>query len=91
MWLLELFKAKDSAIIGEDGMFSTDGCDLSPYIDTDNYTPELNLCNSWDNNAKKILILKKKPEQITLGQLQNERFIEYGCTITSNSTSAYSY
>ncbi len=67
MWLVTLFKARDNAEIGEDGVLSINSCELDDYIDTGNYEHELNLCNSWDDDAKKgMLIIMKKTEQIAL-------------------------
>ncbi len=89
MWLVELFKAKDGAPIGENGVYSTNSCELNDYIDTNNYTHELNLCNSWHDNTG-ILILKKSPEQIIIESLQNERFMGYHYSIWYNSLYAVS-
>lgn len=90
MWLVTLFKARDNAEIGEDGVLSINSCELDDYIDTGNYEHELNLCNYWDDDAKKgMLIIKKKLEQIALHPLQNERFMIYNCTIGYGSIYAY--
>jgi hypothetical protein len=83
MWLVELFKAKEDAEI-ESEVFSTRDCNFDvSYIAHDDYTiHKLNLCNYWSSiDNKKILIIKKIPEQITLTPLRNERFMSYGCSV----------
>jgi len=79
MWLVQLYKANDDAPI--EGVYSTNSCEtehIRNYIDPQEYESELRLCNNWEyENKKKILIFNKQPDEIILSRLQNERFMNY--------------
>ena len=78
MWLVQLYKARDNTT---QGVYSTDNCQIERirnYIDPQEYESELRLCNNWEyENKKKILIFNKQQNEIILSSLQNERFMYY--------------
>jgi len=78
MWLVQLYKARNNTT---QGVYSTDNCQIEHirnYIDPQEYESELRLCNNWEyENKKKILIFNKQPDEIILSRLQNERFMNY--------------
>ena len=82
MWLVQLYRANGNNIPGD--VFILDSCErdyIANYIDPDDYVHELFLCNNWDyNNKKKILILKKG-QGLNLSTLINERMIVYSSNI----------
>jgi len=67
MWLVQLHKAKEDASIG--AVYVAESCErdyMANYIDPDEHTYELSLCNDWHyNNKKKLLILKKNTRYCT--------------------------
>jgi len=90
MWLVQLYKANNNP---PQSVYSTSSCnadDLENYIDIHNYRYELSLCNDWDYPTKRgILILNKRPEEITFELLQNERFMGYKSYIYGNFSNTY--
>jgi len=78
MWLVQLYKARDNTT---QGVYSTDNCQIEHirnYIDPQEYESELRLCNNWEyENKKKILIFNKQQNEIILSRFQNERFMIY--------------
>jgi hypothetical protein len=78
MWLVQLYKGNDSVPTGS--VFHTADCNIE-YIDPPASIYEeaqQNLCESWDEPTKRrMLIIKKSPEEITISPLRNERFMGY--------------
>jgi hypothetical protein len=87
---VQLHKAKEDAPIG--WVYSTNDWN-DDYIYPDPYVPyALNLYNDWQHDyatKKRILILKKKPDETTLIPLQNERFMSYILHVFYNSLHSY--
>jgi len=85
MWLVQLYKARNNTT---QGVYSTDNCQIEHirnYIDPQEYESELTLCNNWEyENKKKILIFNKQPDEIILSRLQNERFMNYRYAVFYN-------
>jgi hypothetical protein len=90
MWLVQLHKAKQDAPI--ESVHSTTNWN-DAYIYPDPYVPyALNLYNNWNYDyatKKRILIIKKKPEEITIAPLQNERFMFYRYMAKYNSSDIF--
>jgi len=93
MWLVQLYKANDATTI--EGVYSTNSCEtehIRNYIDPQEYESELRLCNNWEyENKKKILIFNKQQNEIILSSLQNERFMSYDYAAFYNFISIKSY
>ena len=93
MWLVQLYKANDATTI--EGVYSTNSCEtehIRNYIDPQEYESELRLCNNWEyENKKKILIFNKQQNEIILSSLQNERFMSYGYAASYNFITTSSY
>jgi len=87
MWLVQLYKARNNTT---QGVYSTDNCQIEHirnYIDPQEYESELRLCNNWEyENKKKILIFNKQQNEIILSSLQNERFMIYDYSLFYNFT-----
>jgi len=85
MWLVQLYKARNNTT---QGVYSTDNCQIEHirnYIDPQEYESELTLCNNWEyENKKKILIFNKQQNEIMLSRLQNERFMKYEYAVSYN-------
>ena len=85
MWLVQLYKARDNTT---QGVYSTDNCQIEHirnYIDPQEYESELRLCNNWEyENKKKILIFNKQQNAIILSRLQNERLMSYEYAVSYN-------
>ena len=78
MWLVQLHKAKEDASIG--AVYVAESCErdyMANYIDPDEHTYELSLCNDWHYNNKKKLLILKKTQGTVLSTPRNERMIEY--------------
>ena len=85
MWLVQLYKARNNTT---QGVYSTDNCQIEHirnYIDPQEYESELRLCNNWEyENKKKILIFNKQQNAIILSRLQNERLMSYEYAVSYN-------
>jgi len=92
MWLVQLYKARNNTT---QGVYSTDNCQIEHirnYIDPQEYESELRLCNNWEyENKKKILIFNKQQNEIILSRLQNERFMNYDYNLLYNFTNTQTY
>ena len=78
MWLVQLHKAKEDASIG--AVYVAESCErdyMANYIDPDEHTYELSLCNDWHYNNKKKLLILKKTQGTVLSTPRNERMIKY--------------